>query len=176
MKVNNLNNSTMKQRYSLKSNAVKFRLLTLTLLALLVGGNMAWGQESRPWTPSSEGTYRLRSRTGDNNFDVYKDGTASAVATNRTSIGSFGIASGTYRIIFENTKTIDMTGQIYIDANDGTQAHLIMELGEAPRQANPIQDASIASLQILPPTSKRRMPPASPPSPSTSPQKSTVSP
>ena len=120
----------MKQPYILKNNVVKFRRLTLILFTLLVGGNMAWGQG--PWTPSSTGagTYRLRSRTDNNNFDVYKDGTASAVATNRTSIGSFGITSGTYRIIFENTKTINMTGQIYIDANNGTQAHLIMELGE----------------------------------------------
>ena len=105
----------------------------LVLALMLLAANMAWGQASGPWTPNGSGTYRLRSRgTTGNNFDVYKDGTTDAVATNRTSIGQFSITSGTYKIIFENTRTINMTGQISITAAVGTQAHLIMELGTPP--------------------------------------------
>ena len=121
----------MKQRYSFRSNAVKFRILTLILFVFFMGGNMAWA-----WVPENgPGIYRLYSYgTSGNNFNVFyaadENATSTQVATNQSSIVSFKIASGTYRIIFENTRTINMTGQIYIDANDGTQAHLIMELGE----------------------------------------------
>lgn len=115
----------MKQCYSSKNNAMKIRLLTLTLLTFLVGGNMAWA-----WIPPSAGTYRLRSRgTSGNNFDVYNAAGTSTVATNQSAIEAFNITSGTYRLIFENTRTIKMTGQIYVNAEIGTQAHLIMELG-----------------------------------------------
>ncbi|MBR3730847.1 MAG: T9SS type A sorting domain-containing protein [Bacteroidales bacterium] len=103
------------------------------VLALMLCANMAWGQASGPWTPNGSGTYRLRSRgTTGNNFDVFKDGTTDTVATNRTSIGQFSITSDTCRIIFENTRTIIMTGQIAIGAPKGTGAHLIMELGTPP--------------------------------------------
>ena len=54
----------MKQRYSLTSNAVKFRLLTLTLLTLLIGGGMkAIGQEafSLDYTGSANKTYYVTS-------------------------------------------------------------------------------------------------------------------
>lgn len=54
----------MKQRYSLKSNAVKFRLLTLTLLALFLGGGMkAIGQQpfSLDYTGSADKTYYVTS-------------------------------------------------------------------------------------------------------------------
>ena len=54
----------MKQRYSLTSNAVKFRLLTLTLLALLIGGGMkAIGQTAftLDYTDSDDKTYYVTS-------------------------------------------------------------------------------------------------------------------
>ena len=73
MKVNILNNSTMKQRYSLKSNAVKFRLLTLTLLALLgLGGKSAFAGNwptatgNNPTTLSASKTYYVYSSTTEN--------------------------------------------------------------------------------------------------------------
>ncbi len=118
----------MKQPYILKNNVVKFRRLTLILLTLLVGGNMAWA-----WAPTAPGTYRLRSSgTSGNNFDVYDEDGTTLLKSNQTAITNLTITEGTYRLIFENTRTINMTGQIYINANDGKQAHLIMELGTPP--------------------------------------------
>ena len=51
------------------------RMRQILLLALLVlGGNMAWGQEPEPWSPSSAGIYRLRSHgNSGNNFGVYDE-------------------------------------------------------------------------------------------------------
>ena len=71
----------MKQRYSLTSNAVKFRLLTLTLLTLFIGSaHTAWGwgetvQVPRIYeiqsteTPSTDGlgTYKFKYRYSDDN-------------------------------------------------------------------------------------------------------------
>ena len=104
-------------------------IITLLLTLLVLGGNMAWGQ----WAPSEPGTYRLRSRgTTGNNFDVYNEAGTAIVKQNQTSIGDFSITNGTYRFIFENTRTIIMTHQIAIGASAGTEAHLIMELGTPP--------------------------------------------
>ena len=127
----------MKQRYSLTSNAVKFRLLTLTLLALLcLGGNRAWA-----WNPTSEGTYYLRSTGTGNSFNVFKANSDGSIPTDPTEpncdqLNGFTISSGTYKLVFENTSTIIMNGQIFVYANEGTQAHLVMELGTGA-SANP---------------------------------------
>ena len=126
----------MKQRYSLKSNAVKFRLLTLTLLALLcLGGNRAWA-----WVPpSGGGTFYLRTNTTDaTKFDVTgtkADGTP-YLAVEQTQLNGFTITGGTYRLVFENTSTIIMNGQIFINAAATDNAHLFMELGTAPSGSN----------------------------------------
>ncbi len=126
----------MKQRYSLKSNAVKFRLLTLTLLALLcLGGNRAWA-----WVPpSGGGTFYLRTNTTNNAlFDVTgtkADGTSYS-AGEQTQLNGFTITGGTYRLVFENTSTIIMNGQIFINAAATDNAHLFMELGTAPSGSN----------------------------------------
>ena len=115
------------------------RMRQILLLALLVlGGNMAWGQEPEPWSPSSAGIYRLRSHgNSGNNFGVYDENGEPTSETVYSSIGYFEITNGTYTLIFENTRTINMTGQIYINANNGTQAHLIMELGTPPDNGTP---------------------------------------
>ena len=115
------------------------RMRQILLLALLVlGGNMAWGQEPEPWSPSSAGIYRLRSHgNSGNNFGVYDEYGEPTSETVYSSIGYFEITNGTYTLIFENTRTINMTGQIYINANDGKQAHLIMELGTPPDNGTP---------------------------------------
>lgn len=123
----------MKQRYTTQNNTLKTRFLTLTILALLVGGNMAWA-----WVPENgPGIYRLRSHGNfGNNFDVFyavnEDDTPTQVASNESEITNFTITSGTYRLIFENTNTIIMNGQIFINASENTDAHLVMELGTPP--------------------------------------------
>ena len=128
----------MEKHYDKKHKTLTYKTLTLFLLALLcLGGNRAWGQ----WAPGSTtlggipGTYRLRSK-GDNtgHFDVYKDGynNGAAIATNQSYINGFTINSGTVEYVFENTETITMDGQIFVNAEAGTQAHLIMRLGTPP--------------------------------------------
>ena len=115
----------MEQRYITKNNVVKFKRLTLILLTLLVGGNMAWA-----WKPSSAGTYYLRSTGTGNNFKVYSGPNGTGTASSEyTRLDGFTISSGTYKLVFENTNTIIMYGQIFVYANEGTEAHLVMELG-----------------------------------------------
>lgn len=128
----------MKQRYSLRSNAVKFRAMALIVIALMTGGNVVYA-----WTPSGAGVYHLRTNANDNSkFDVYKENAngnlpSTPTASSQSQLNGFTIYSGTYRFVFENTSTITMYGQIYINASVGTQAHLIMELGTPPSNGNP---------------------------------------
>ena len=146
----------MKQGFYNKNNTLKTKTLRLILLVFLaiMGGMEAWA-----WKPTSPGTYRLRSRgASGNNFDVYNAAGTSTVATNQSAIEAFNITSGTYRLIFENTRTIKMTGQIAITAPVGTQAHLIMELG-APPSGTIANTANNPTLKVsdIPNTNSQKM-------------------
>ncbi|MBQ6772162.1 MAG: T9SS type A sorting domain-containing protein [Bacteroidales bacterium] len=106
----------------------------LILLAFLAVCPVAWA-----WSPSSAGTYYLRSTGTGNNFDVYTGATSSEATLligNQPQLNGFTISSGTYKLVFENTSTIIMNGQIFVYANEGIEAHLVMELGTGA-SANP---------------------------------------
>ena len=104
----------------------------LILLAFLAVCPVAWA-----WYPSSPGTYYLRSTGTGNGFKVYSgpNGTGTA-SEEQTQLNGFKITGGTYTLVFENTNTIIMNGQIFISAAADTDAHLIMELGTGAT-ANP---------------------------------------
>lgn len=129
----------MKKRYTSdpkqasRRNAFANKNFLILLAFLLLGGNRAWA-----WAPGSAGTYYLRSTGTDNNFKVYSgpNGTGTASQQEYARLDGFTITSGTYTLVFENTNTIIMNGQIFIQASDGTQAHLVMELGTGA-SANP---------------------------------------
>ena len=104
----------------------------LILLAFLAVCPVAWA-----WYPSSAGTYYLRSTGTGNNFKVYSGPNGTGTASSEyTRLDGFTISSGTYKLVFENTSTIIMYGQIFVYANEGTEAHLVMELGTGA-SANP---------------------------------------
>ena len=130
----------MNQTRTKTTNSLTYKTLTIALLALLcLGGNRAWA-----WAPGGDtqggqsGTYYLRTNTNyPGHFDVYKDGYSTAIATNVPNIDGFTINSGTVEFVFENTETITLNGQIFINANAGTQAHFIMRLGTPHNNGTP---------------------------------------
>ena len=130
--------SDPKQAFRRNAFTKQFNKIFLALLALLFSSTFALGQSY--WTPSSAGTYYLRSTGSGNNFDVYSSpgGVGDPVATNKTALNGKTISSGVYTLVFENTATINMVGQFLITAGAGTEARLNLQLGTAPgTPANP---------------------------------------
>ena len=110
-----------------------YRFLMIAMMMLTSG--MAWA-----WVPpSGGGTFYLRTNTTDaTKFDVTgtkADGTSYS-EEEQTELNGFTITGGTYTLVFENTSTIIMNGQIFINAAATDNAHLIMELGTAPSGSN----------------------------------------
>ena len=102
-----------------------YRFLMIAMMMMLTNG-MAWA-----WVPPGEGTYHLRSTGTENYFNVFKEDASGDIPTtptesNQTQLNGFTISSGTYKLVFENTSTIIMYGQIFINAAATENAHLIM--------------------------------------------------
>ena len=142
----------MKQRYSLKSNAVKFRLLTLTLLTLLTSGGMkAIGQTAftLDYTDSDDKTYYVTSTDvvaeSANNTDAsgplaykfYVSESATSL-TNTTKYDHFYMvhvnnASATVTFIFQTDKPVGFsngpgTNSDHRNAFKVTKGTLILKL------------------------------------------------
>lgn len=110
-----------------KRNTGKLGRMMMLAVLMLCGG-MAWA-----WYPTSAGTYYLRSTGSGNNFKVYSGPNGTGTASDeQTQLNGFTITSGTYTLVFENTNTIIMYGQIFINANANDIAQLVMELGTPP--------------------------------------------
>ncbi len=142
------NTDTMKQRYPSKSNALKFRLLTLTLLTLLIGGGMkAIGQNAYTLnhTSATNKTYYVTSTnelaTSDNNttasgpqaYKFYVSETPNP--TSGTKYDHFykvhvNNASATVTFIFQTTKPVGFSNGPYANENafKVTKGTLILKL------------------------------------------------
>lgn len=128
----------MKQRYSLRSNAVKFRAMALVMMALVMGGKMAVGQD--PWTPPADGgTFRLRSTgTGTTNFNVYNAAGTDIITdgTNKTKIYGLVNLSGQLNLIFDNDTTILYDAHFFLNT-DNASVTLKLGNGNAHTPTNP---------------------------------------
>ena len=121
------------QQTTMQNYGKLYRFLMIAMMMLTSG--MAWA-----WVPpSGGGTFYLRTNTTDaTKFDVTgtkADGTSYS-EEEQTELNGFTITGGTYTLVFENTSTIIMNGQIFINAAATDNAHLIMELGTAPSGSN----------------------------------------
>ena len=114
----------MKQRYSLRSNAVKFRAMALIVIAFVMGGNVVMGAD---WSPIG---------TSDNTFIIKTEGTGNQfkVSNNNGSTWSgpydnwkgINVQNGkTVNIVFRTSMPVQVTGQIKV-----TNGTINMSLGE----------------------------------------------
>ena len=125
----------MKQRYSLRSNAVKFRAMALVMMALVMGGKMAVGQNTYTWTPpAAGGTYYLRSLPDSTNFAVSTDGIN--YSGEYTKIYGLVTLTGHLTINFENDTTILYDAHFFLN-NNNASVTLKLGNGNAHTPTNP---------------------------------------
>jgi len=116
------------QQTTMQNYGKLYRFLMIAMMMLTSG--MAWA-----WVPpSGGGTFYLRTNTTDaTKFDVTgtkADGTSYS-EEEQTELNGFTITGGTYTLVFENTSTIIMNGQIFINAAATDNAHLHYGIGNS---------------------------------------------
>ena len=129
----------MKQRYSLRSNAVKFRAMALIVIAFVMGGNVVMGAD---WSPigTSDNTFIIKTEGTGNQFKV-SDNNGSTWSGPYDNWKGINVQNGkTVNIVFRTSMPVQVTGQIKV-----TNGTINMSLGEGYSSSVTLKNAFFAT-------------------------------